>query len=516
MSSLPQHKRPNALRPDAASRPLRERKLREECGIFGAYLPGQQAARDAFFGIFALQHRGQESAGIAASQGDEINVRADVGLVAQVFEEEHLSRLKGHLAIGHTRYSTTGSNRAHNAQPLMADGPRGEIALAHNGNVINALELREYCEDLYDSEFTGGTDTEIVAELFAKTPGDDWFAVTDRVMSMLRGAYSLVIMTADALICMRDPLGVRPLCLGTLGEDGYVVASETAALDNLGAELVRELQHGEMIIVDESGLRSRVWPGAPASHKMCIFEHIYFARPDSVLNGKLSYETRYRMGSILYEEGPVAADMVIGIPDSSTPHAAGYAYAANLPYSEGLIKNRYVGRTFIQPDQHMRDIGVRTKFNAMRHIVGEKRIVVVDDTIVRSTTVRHVVSLLRDAGAAEVHVRVAAPPIISTCHFGVDMATLDQLVAANYSVAEICELIGADSLAYLSINGLQTAVEAKDEEYCRGCFTGEYPIDVQLEMDKLALDVNGAGNGKASVVTRAEHELVATAAAPLT
>ena len=464
------------------------RKLREECGIFGAYLPGEQAARDAFFGIFALQHRGQESAGIAASEGDKINLRADVGLVAQVFEEQHLADLKGHVAIGHTRYSTTGSNRAHNAQPLRAEGPRGEIALAHNGNVINALELREHCERVYESEFTGGTDSEVIADLFAKTPGDDWFSVSDRVMSMLRGAYSLVIMTADALICMRDPLGVRPLCLGTLGDNGYVVASETAALDNLGAELVRELRHGEVVIIDEDGLHSRVWPGAPEKHKMCIFELIYFARPDSILNGKLAYESRYRMGALLYRERPVEADVVIGIPDSSTPHAAGYAFAANLPYSEGLIKNRYVGRTFIQPDQHMRELGVRTKFNAMRHIVQGKRVVVVDDTIVRSTTVRHVVKMLRDAGAAEVHVRVAAPPIISTCHFGVDMATLDQLVAANNTVDEICERIGADTLAYLSIAGLQEAVSAQDDEYCRGCFTGTYPIDVQLEMDKLALD----------------------------
>ena len=479
----------------------KDRKLREECGIFGAYLPGEQAARDAFFGIFALQHRGQESAGIAASEGDRINLRADVGLVAQVFEEHHLADLKGHVAIGHTRYSTTGSNRAHNAQPLMAVGPRGEIALAHNGNVINAMELRDHCERVYESEFTGGTDSEVIADLFAKTPGDDWFAVADRVMAMLRGAYSLVIMTATSLICLRDPLGVRPLCLGTLGEDGYVVASETAALDNLGAELVRELRHGEVVIIDEDGLRSRLWPGASETHKMCIFEHIYFARPDSILNGKLAYETRYRMGSLLYHEGPIAADVVIGIPDSSTPHAAGYASAANLPYSEGLIKNRYVGRTFIQPDQHMRELGVRTKFNAMRHIVEGKRVVVVDDTIVRSTTVRHVVKMLRDAGAAEVHVRVAAPPIISTCHFGVDMATLDQLVAANYTVAEICDLIGADTLAYLSIDGLQEAVGARDDEYCRGCFTGKYPIDVQLEMDKLALD-RGAAVGHRNGVPR--------------
>ena len=467
-------------------------KPREACGVFGAYVPGHEAARDAFFGIFALQHRGQESAGIAASAGDEVRVKANVGLVSQAFEEGDLSSLPGHIAIGHTRYSTTGSNRVRNAQPLLADGPRGALALGHNGNVINSLELREHCEDLYGSKFTGSTDSEVIAELYAKTPGQDWFQVSDRVMAMLRGAYSLVMMTKDELIAVRDPLGVRPLCLGTL-DGGYVVASESAALDNLGAKFERELTHGEVLVIDSEGVKSRVWPGATGQHKMCIFENIYFARPDSVLNGRLAYETRLKLGAIAFRENPVDADLVIGIPDSSTPHAAGYAAAAGIPFVEGLVKNRYVGRTFIQPDQHLRDIGVRTKFNPMRHIVAGKRIVVVDDTIVRSTTITHVVRMLREAGAAEIHVRVAAPPIISTCHFGVDMATLDQLIAANYSVEEIRVLIDADTLCYLSMEGLQEAVVAEKNEYCRGCFTGKYPIDVQLEMDKLALDESRRG-----------------------
>ena len=462
-------------------------KPREACGIFGAYTPGHEAARAAFFGIFALQHRGQESAGIASSNGSSLGVTAEVGLVSQVFEEQDLEDLRGHLAIAHTRYSTTGSNRRHNAQPLLAYGPRGAIALGHNGNVINALPLREYCREQYNSVFTGTSDSEVIAELFAKTPGDNWFEVSDQVMSMLSGAYSLIMMTKHELIAVRDPLGVRPLCLGRL-DGGWVFASESAALDNLGAEFERELEPGEVIVVNREGIENWVWPKASVSHKMCIFEQIYFARPDSILDGSLAYENRMRMGAIAYKENPVEADLVIGIPDSSTPHAAGYAAAANIPYSEGLVKNRYVGRTFIQPDQYMREIGVRTKFNAMKQVISGKRIVVVDDTIVRSTTIRHVVKMLRDSGAKEVHVRVAAPPIKSTCHFGVDMATLDQLIAANYTVDEICEIIGADSLKFLSLKGLEEAVSAGQNEYCRGCFTGKYPIDVQLEMDKLRMD----------------------------
>ncbi len=464
-----------------------DEKPREACGIFGAYIPGHEAARAAFFGIFALQHRGQESAGIAASNGSSLSVTAEVGLVSQVFEEEDLENLGGHLAIAHTRYSTTGSNRRQNAQPLLAYGPRGAVALGHNGNVINALHLREFCQTEYGSVFTGSSDSEVIAELFAKTPGDDWFDVSDRVMSMLSGAYSLIMMTKHELIAVRDPLGVRPLCLGRL-DGGWVFASESAALDNLGAEFERELEPGEVMVVNREGIANWIWPKASVSHKMCIFEQIYFARPDSILDGSLAYESRMQMGAMAYKEDPIEADLVIGIPDSSTPHAVGYAAEANIPFAEGLVKNRYVGRTFIQPDQYMRELGVRTKFNAMKQIIGGKRIVVIDDTIVRSTTVRHVVRMLRDAGAKEVHVRVAAPPIKSTCHFGVDMATLDQLIAANHTVDEICQIIGADSLRYLSLEGLEASVSATRDEYCRGCFTGKYPIDVQLEMDKLRMD----------------------------
>ena len=475
------------LKPETEIVAASNEKPREACGIFGAYIPGHEAARAAFFGIFALQHRGQESAGIAASNGTALSLTAEVGLVSQVFQENDLTGLQGHLAIAHTRYSTTGSNRRHNAQPLMAYGPRGAIALGHNGNVINALPLREFCREEYGSVFTGSTDSEVIAELYAKTPGDDWFEVSDSVMSLLSGAYSLIMMTKHELIAVRDPLGVRPLCIGKL-DGGWVFASETAALDNLGAEFDREMEPGEVVVVNRDGIKSRIWPKAPIAHKMCIFEQIYFARPDSILEGSLAYENRMRMGAIAYRENPTEADLVIGIPDSSTPHATGYAAEANIKYADGLVKNRYVGRTFIQPDQYMRDIGVRTKFNAMRQVINGKRIIVVDDTIVRSTTVRHVVRMLREAGAKEVHVRVAAPPIKSTCHFGVDMATLDQLIAANYTVDEICDIIDADSLSYLTLEGLEEAVSAGRNEYCRGCFTGKYPIDVQLEMDKLRMD----------------------------
>ena len=315
-------------------------KPREACGIFGAHIPGHEAARAAFFGIFALQHRGQESAGIAASNGTSLSLTAEVGLVSQVFEEKDLAGLQGHLAIAHTRYSTTGSNRRQNAQPLLAYGPRGALAVGHNGNVINAMRLREFCSEEYGSVFTGSTDSEVIAELFAKTPGDDWFDVCDKVMTLLSGAYSLIMMTKHELIAIRDPLGVRPLCLGKL-DGGWVFASESAALDNLGAEFVRELEPGEVMVVNLDRIQNWIWPKASTAHKMCIFEQIYFARPDSVLQGSLAYENRMRMGAISYRENPVDADLVIGIPDSSTPHAAGFAAEANIPYAEGLVRNRY-------------------------------------------------------------------------------------------------------------------------------------------------------------------------------
>jgi amidophosphoribosyltransferase len=460
---------------------------REACGIVGAYIPGQDVARTTFFGLFALQHRGQESAGIAASTGSGIKLHARMGLISQAFKEEDLEDLPGHVAVGHTRYSTMGGSKQHNAQPLMAYGPRGEIAVGHNGNVINASELRRELSEQWGVTFDRSSDTEVIAAMFARAPGRDWFEVAWYAMRRLKGAYSLAIMSKDELIAVRDPLGIRPLCLGKLN-GGYVVASETAALDNIGAEFVRELENGEVLVINKDGLESRVWPAARKTHAMCIFEQIYFARPDSILNGELAYDSRRRMGEQLFRESPVDADMVIGVPDSSIPHAIGYANVSGIPYGEGIIRNRYVGRTFIAPDQRMREVGVQMKFNAMRTIIEGKRLIVVDDSIVRSTTTVRVINMLRAAGAKEVHVRVAAPAIISTCHFGVDMATMSELIAANKTVEEIRQHIGADSLAYLSVEGLKRAVNVSDDSYCKGCFTGKYPIPVQLEMDKLALE----------------------------
>ena len=463
-------------------------KPHEECGIVGAYIPEENVAQTLFFGLFALQHRGQESAGIATSRGERIGIKATMGLVSQVFREETLSGLPGHLGIGHTRYSTMGGSKEYNAQPLLANGQRGQIAVGHNGNVINAADLRIEMAEEFGATFNKTSDTEVIAELFAKAPGANWFEVSAYAMRRLKGAYSLVIMTKDQLIAVRDPIGIRPLCLGTLN-GGWVVASETAALDNLGAEFVRELEQGETLVIDKDGVKSKIWSGARSNHAMCIFEQIYFARPDSILNGELAYETRRRLGAAVYREHPVDADIVVGIPDSSTPHAVGLAAAAKIPYVEAIIRNRYVGRTFIQPDQHSRSQGVKTKFNAMRGVVEGKRLLVVDDSIVRSTTVTRIVKMLRKAGAKEIHVRVASPPIKSTCHFGVDMATLGELIAYNKTVDEIRDYIGADSLAYLSVEGLLQAVRAPDKTYCNGCLTGKYPIPVQLEMNKLELGI---------------------------
>jgi amidophosphoribosyltransferase len=462
-------------------------KPREACGIVGVYIPNEDVAKTVFFSLFALQHRGQESAGIAVSDGKEISNYAKMGLVSQVFREESLKGLSGFVGIGHTRYSTMGGSKASNAQPLLVNGPRGLLAVGHNGNVINANSLREEISKEWQIEFERSSDTEIIAELYVNTPGIDWFDVSATVMRRLSGAYSLVMMNLNELIAVRDPLGIRPLCLGKLRE-GWVIASETAALDTIGATLVRELKNGETIVINKKGIKSQIWSGSRPTHAMCVFEHIYFARPDSILNGKLAYETRLKMGAELWKEAPINADFVTGIPDSSTPHAVGFARESGIPYVETLIKNRYVGRTFIEPDQHVRDDSVKMKFNVLKSVIKGKKLIVIDDSIVRSTTITRVVKLLRNAGAKEIHVRVAAPAIKSTCHFGVDMATLDQLIASNMTIEEITNFIGADSLSYLSISGLMAAVENNNDSYCRGCFTGEYPIPVQLEMDKFSLE----------------------------
>ena len=460
---------------------------REECGVVGVYAPGGDASRIAFFALFALQHRGQESAGIATSDGDSIKVHADMGLVTQIFREEELYPLTGNMAIGHTRYSTTGSSQACNAQPLLVQGVHGELALGHNGNVVNALDLQQQLREQWGCNFRSTTDSEVIAYLLANAPGSTWEERAYHCQRSLKGAFSAVALTHDTLIGMRDPLGVRPMCVGQL-DGGWVIASETCALDHLGATLLRELDPGEAVIIDESGMKSCKWPGVNGRRALCVFELIYFARPDSILDDQLVYSSRRQMGAQLAREHPVEADVVIGIPDSATAAAVGYAQEAGLPYSDGLIKNRYVGRTFIEPDQRLRDLGVQLKFNPLPEVVKGKRVVVVDDSIVRGTTTPHVVSLLRRAGTLEVHMRVCAPPIRHPCHLGVDMATRRELIAANKSIDEIRDFIGADSLGYLSVEGLLKVVGGSGGGFCDACFTGNYPIPVQLEMDKLVLE----------------------------
>ena len=465
---------------------------REECGVIAVYSPEETASRLAFFGLFALQHRGQESAGIAATGGESVTVHSGMGLVAQVFREPDFPPLAGEMAIGHTRYSTTGSSQLCNAQPMLVDGPGGSLALANNGNIINAVPLKKQLLAEWGGPFRSTTDTEIIAQMMVNAPGPSWEERAFQCMRRLEGAYSIVGLTPDSLIAARDPLGIRPLCLGRRG-DGWVIASESCALDNLGAEFRREIEPGEVVIIDGQGLRSAHWSGAAYARPraLCVFELIYFSRPDSIMDGQLVHSQRQKMGAQLAREHPVDADLVIGIPDSSTAAAVGYALESGIPFSEGLIKNRYVGRTFIEPEQKLRDLGVRQKFNSLGEVIRGQRIVVVDDSIVRGTTTPHVVGLLRRAGAAEVHMRVCAPPIRHPCFMGVDMASRQELLAANCAIPEIRQFIGADTLGYLSVRGLLQVVNGERGGFCDACFTGNYPVPVQLEMDKLMLEIPG-------------------------
>ena len=465
----------------------------EACGVFGVYAPGEDVARIAFYGIYALQHRGQESAGIATADSEKLHIRTGMGLVSQVFNEADLPYLPGHIAIGHTRYSTTGSSRVENAQPLQVDGPAGPLAVGHNGNLVNAEILRSDLEEL-GFRFQTSTDTEVVARLLVSTPEEDWPGRISNVMHRIQGAYCLVIVTPEKLIAVRDPLGLRPLCLGRL-DTGWVVASETCALDHLGAEFVREVEPGEALIIDQAGVTS-VKPLAASANSLCVFEYIYFSRPDSKMRGKLIHPLREAMGRELFREHPVEADLVIGVPDSATAAANVYAQEADIPYGEGLVKNRYVGRTFIQPDQRLRDMGVYLKLNPMREVIADKRLVVVDDSVVRGTTTSKVVEMLRRAGAREVHMRICSPPIRHPCYFGIDMASQWELIAGRRSVAEIRDHIGADSLGYLSMNGLMRAVQQDSDSFCTACFTGDYPMPVQLQMSKLVFEDESGVEGQ--------------------
>ncbi|MBF6599599.1 MAG: amidophosphoribosyltransferase [Dehalococcoidia bacterium] len=460
--------------------------MREACGVFGVYAPGEDVARITFFGLYALQHRGQESAGIATSNSRTLYLKTGMGLVSQVFDEDDLSYLPGKFAIGHTRYSTTGSSNACNAQPYRVSGPNGELALGHNGNIVNAAEVRDELERSGVS-FTTGSDSEVIAQLLAHAPGLDWKERWAHVMRKLNGAYSLAVITPDAIMMARDPMGNRPLCLGKL-DAGWVAASESCAFDHLGATFIREIEPGEVIYIDAEGLQS-LKPIEEQRKAFCVFEYTYFSRPDSLIDGKLVYPLRMNLGRELAKEHPAPdGDIVIGVPDSATAAAIGYSQASGLPFVEGLVKNRYVGRTFIQPDQRLREIGVHLKFNPLREMLQDKRVVLVDDSIVRGTTTARVIQMLRKAGAREVHMRITFPPITHPCFYGIDMGTRWELIAAQKSVAEIQEHIGVDTLGYLSAEGLMNAVTATKDRLCTACFTGEYPGPVPLQMDKLAME----------------------------
>ena len=458
---------------------------KEECGIFGVYAPGVDVARMTFFGLYALQHRGQESAGIAVARNGEMRLRKRMGLVGQVFSEADLKHLQGDMAVGHTRYSTTGSSLPENAGPMTADSDLGPIAVAHNGNVINAIALMEPMVESGVRLHTT-TDSEILTHLIARADGIGIVEKLRNALLQANGAYSIAVLTPHCLVAVRDPHGIRPLCLGRL-DSGWVVTSESCALATVGATFEREIDPGEILVIDDNGVQS--YRLAPLEHRaLCVFELIYFARPDSLLSGERLHLARQRMGAELSREHPVDADIVVPIPDSAVPAAIGYARESDIPYGEGLIKNRYIGRTFIQPDQRLREIGVQLKFNALPEILEGKRIVLVDDTIVRGTTSRPIVNMIRAAGAREVHMRVHAPPVMWPCYLGVDMATRDDLIAANMTVDEIAETLGVDSLGYLSHEGLFRAIGHSGSEFCSGCLSGQYPVPVNGVVDKLALE----------------------------
>jgi amidophosphoribosyltransferase len=466
------------------------------CGIFGIHSNQVDVANLTYFGLFALQHRGQESAGIAVGDARTVHLHRDMGLVAQVFTPAAIAELQGVVAIGHTRYSTTGASRPENAHPVPFRHPvLGPGAIAHNGNLINSRAIRRELED-EGAVFDTGLDTEVMARLIERTHGADWEEVLRRAFARVVGAYSCAIVTKDSVIALRDPYGFRPLCLGFIplrGQPAHVVASETCALDTVNANFAREVRPGEMVVMDDHGLTSTQFQES-GRHAMCVFEFIYFARPDSILKNCELAEARVRMGRELAGERPVEADMVIGLPDSGTPAAIGYAEESGIPYREGLIKSRYINRTFIEPDQSLREAGVVLKLNPLRRSLRGKRVVAVDDSIVRGTTSRRIIDVLRQAGAREVHMRVSSPPMRFPCFMGVDIGSTKQLVAAGRSVEEVRRLIGADSLAYLSIPALMRAVgRGTIDHFCRACFDGAYPVPVpqQLELDKMALEEPG-------------------------
>ena len=460
---------------------------RDECGVFGLYAPGHEVSRLSYFALYALQHRGQESAGIAAADRDgQIITRRELGLVNQVFTENDLRTLAGELAIGHVRYSTTGSNAWENSQPVQrsegTNGSRREVALGHNGNLINALELHEELLERGVS-FSSTSDSEIIAALIATHPAEEVEDAIAEVLPRLRGAFSIVAMPKDRVVAFRDPHGLRPLSIGVLepgpedpdGERRYCVSSESCAFDIIGAKYLRDVEPGELVTLGAEGLQSRMVAGG-GRRAFCVFEYIYFARPDSRMNDQVLQVARGRMGEILWRESPVEADLVIAVPDSGNPAARGLARAAGLPQDDGFVKNRYVARTFIQPGQELRKHGLRLKFNPLPEVIAGKRLVVVDDSIVRGNTTRQIVQMLRDAGAAEIHMRISAPPIKHPCHYGIDMSTREEMIAHGRTTEEVAAELGCDSLHYLSLAGIYEAVGATRETHCDACFSGEYPL----------------------------------------
>ncbi|GAA4986902.1 amidophosphoribosyltransferase [Kineococcus glutinatus] len=483
-----------------------EKGPQDACGVFGVWAPGEDVSKLTYFGLYALQHRGQEAAGIAVSNGEQILVYKDTGLVAQVFDERALGSLQGHVAVGHARYSTTGGSTWQNAQPTLGATASGTVALAHNGNLTNSFALRELLAQRTSGAHAGEikhgntTDTALVTALLAGDPDHTLEATALEVLPKLEGAFSFVFMDEDALYAARDPHGIRPLVLGRL-ERGWVVASETAALDIVGASVVREIEPGELVAIDADGLRSTRF--AEARPKGCVFEYVYLARPDTTIAGRVVQESRVAMGRALAREHPVEADLVIPTPESGTPAAIGYAEESGIPYGQGLVKNAYVGRTFIQPSQTIRQLGIRLKLNPLKSVVHGKRLVVVDDSIVRGNTQRALIRMLREAGAAEVHVRISSPPVTWPCFYGIDFATRAELIATGLGVQDVCASIGADSLGYISMEGMVEATEQPADRLCTACFSGSYPVplpDVErlgkhaLERPRLPITPVGMGS----------------------
>jgi len=459
-------------------------RFHDECGVFGVY-GHPESANLTYLGLYALQHRGQESAGIVASTGTDLNVHKAMGEVEEIFQPSVLAKLKGPSAIGHTRYSTAGDKALLNAQPIMVDCGKGKIAVAHNGNLTNASEQRRRLEHR-GSIFQTNSDTEVIVHLIARSQARNFSAALGDALNQVEGAYSLLVLTPEEMYAVRDPRGFRPLALGKIttveGTEAWAVASETCAFDLMNAEYVRDVEPGEMLRISRSGIES-IRFSSPKPHQFCIFEHVYFSRPDSTVFGRSVNESRERLGRLLAQEHPVEADMIVPIPDSGVPAAIGFSLESGIPFRMGLIRNHYIGRTFIEPSQAIRNFGVKLKLNPVRNLIAGKRVVLVDDSIVRGTTSRKLVRLMREAGAKEVHMRISCPPTISPCYYGVDTPTKEELIASSNSPEEICKYLGADSLGYLSLPGLRQAVNDQNGEFCTSCYTGVYPTDlVQLEV----------------------------------